>query len=123
MTKNATLSTVAAAMRAAMMTHASAHYLLLLYITGSTPHSTRAITNIRKICEEHLNGRYVLEVMDIAQHPALAEGKQIIAAPTLIKILPLPVRRFIGDMSKTACILIGLDLADAAMKASSTITG
>ena len=70
----------------------------------------RAIVNIRKICEEHLQGRYELEVVDISQHPTLAEGEQIIAAPTLIKKLPLPLRRFIGDMSQTERILLGLDL-------------
>lgn len=87
-----------------------ARYVLRLYVTGTTPHSRRAIVNIRKICEEHLQGRYDLEVVDIAQHPTLAEGEQIIAAPTLIKKRPLPLRRFIGDMSQTDRILLGLDL-------------
>lgn len=85
-------------------------YVLRLYITGTTPRSTQAIMNIRKICEEHLKGRYILEVVDIYQQPTLAEGEQIIAAPTLIKKLPLPLRRFIGDMSNTDRILLGLDL-------------
>ena len=89
---------------------ANANYLLKLYITGTTPSSTKALVNIRKICEEHLHGRYNLEVIDISQHPTLAEGEQIIAAPTLIKKLPLPLRRFIGDMSQTERILLGLDL-------------
>ncbi len=89
------------------------HYILRLYVTGSTPRSVRAISNIRKICEEYLVGRYDLEVVDIAQHPMLAEGEQIIAAPTLIKTLPLPLRRFIGDMSQTERILQGLDLRPA----------
>jgi circadian clock protein KaiB len=92
----------------------SQHYTLRLYVTGSTPHSNRAIVNIRKICEEHLQGRYDLEVVDISQHPTLAAGEQIIAAPTLIKKLPLPLRRFIGDMSQTERILLGLDLKVAA---------
>ena len=87
-----------------------AHYLLRLYVTGITPNSTRAITNIRKICEEHLQGRYALEVVDIYQQPTLAEGEQIIAAPTLIKKLPLPLRRLIGDLSNTEQVLLGLDL-------------
>jgi circadian clock protein KaiB len=100
-------------------TEAAIRYILRLYITGSTPHSTRAIANIRKICEEHLNGRYDLEVVDISQYPSLAEGEQIIAAPTLIKKLPLPLRRFIGDMSQTERILLGLDLREAAEKAPS----
>ncbi|MGZ8191072.1 MAG: circadian clock KaiB family protein, partial [Methylococcaceae bacterium] len=75
--------------------------------------------NIRKICEEHLQGRYDLEVVDISQNPTLAEGEQIIAAPTLIKKLPLPLRRFIGDMSQTERILLGLDLRKADDKSSS----
>jgi circadian clock protein KaiB len=97
----------------------SAHYTLRLYVTGATPRSVRAISNIRKICEEYLEGHYDLEVVDITEHPMLAEGEQIIAAPTLIKKLPLPLRRFIGDMSQTERILIGLDLREAAEKASS----
>jgi len=92
----------------------TAHYVLRLYVTGTTPHSTRAIVNIRKICEQHLQGRYVLEVVDISRRPTLAEGEQIIAAPTLIKQLPLPLRRFIGDMSQTERILLGLDLRTSA---------
>ena len=85
-------------------------YVLRLYVTGMTPRSLRAISNIRKICEEHLRGRYDLEVIDIYQRPMLAEGEQIIAAPTLVKKLPLPLRRFIGDMTSTEKILLGLDL-------------
>ena len=85
-------------------------YLLKLYVTGLTPASTRAIANINRICEEHLKGRYELDVIDIFQKPVLAKGEQIIAAPTLIKKLPLPLRKFIGDMSNTEKILLGLDL-------------
>jgi circadian clock protein KaiB len=85
-------------------------YVLRLYITGVTPQSMRAIANIKKICEEHLPGRYDLEVIDLYQQPQLAAGEQIIAAPTLIKKLPLPLRRIIGDMSKTERVLVGLDL-------------
>lgn len=105
----ATASTAAAALE-------TAHYVLRLYVTGTTTKSTRAISNIRKICEDHLEGRYQLEVVDICQQPTLAKGDQIIAAPTLIKHLPLPLRRFIGDMSQTERILIGLDLREAAAK-------
>jgi len=76
--------------------------------------------NIRKICEEHLQGRYDLEVVDISQRPMLAEGEQIIAAPTLIKKLPLPLRRFIGDLSQTERILLGLDLRKVDKMDSST---
>lgn len=85
-------------------------YILRLYITGTTPHSVKAISNIKDICEEHLKGRYELEVIDLYQQPGLAQGEQIIAAPTLIKKLPLPLRRIIGDMSGTEKVLVGLDL-------------
>ena len=77
---------------------------------GMTPRSTRAVENVRTICEEHLHGRYDLEVIDIYQQPTLAKGEQIIAAPTLIKKLPLPVRRIIGDMSNRERVLLGLHL-------------
>lgn len=86
------------------------HYVLRLYVTGASPQSVHAITNIKKICEEYLQGRYELEVIDLYQQPQLAEGEQIIAAPTLIKKLPLPLRRIIGDMSSTERVLVGLDL-------------
>lgn len=85
-------------------------YVLRLYITGMTPRSTRAIENIRKICEAHLKGRYELEIVDIYQKPSLSQGEQILAAPTLIKKLPLPLRHLIGDLSDTERVLLGLDL-------------
>ncbi|HEY3322470.1 MAG TPA: circadian clock KaiB family protein [Planctomycetota bacterium] len=85
-------------------------YVLKLYVTGMTPRSQRAIENIKKICEEHLKDRYSLEVVDIFQNPTLAEGEQIIAAPTLIKKLPEPLRRFVGDLTNTERVLLGLDL-------------
>ncbi len=85
-------------------------YLLRLYVTGMTPKSTKAIQNIKKICEEHLKDRYDLQVIDIYQQATLAKGEQIIAAPTLIKKLPLPLRKFIGDMTNTEQVLLGLDL-------------
>jgi circadian clock protein KaiB len=109
----------ALATEAAVVAHGSTHYVLRLYVTGATPKSARAISNIRKICEKHLEGHYDLEVIDITEHPTLAEGEQIIAAPTLIKKLPLPLRRFIGDMSQTERILLGLDLRDTADLAAS----
>lgn len=86
------------------------HYRLRLCITGTTPISARAIVNIRRICEEHLQGRYELEVIDIAQQPEIAVQEQVVAAPTLIKRLPLPLRRFIGDLSQTERILAGLEV-------------
>ena len=86
------------------------HYVLKLYVTGATSKSLRAITNIKRICEAHLKGRYQLEVVDIYQQPVLAKGEQILAAPTLIKQLPSPLRRLIGDMANTERVLLGLDL-------------
>jgi circadian clock protein KaiB len=88
----------------------SSHYVLRLYVAGQTPKSVSAITNIKKICEENLKGRYMLDVIDLYQQPQLAKGEQIIAIPTLIKKLPPPLRRIIGDMSNTERVLVGLDL-------------
>ena len=85
-------------------------YVLRLYVTGMTPRSITAIENIKRICEEHLQGRYELEVVDVYQHPEAAKEAQLLAAPTMIKHLPLPLRRFVGDMSDTEKILVGLDL-------------
>ena len=84
--------------------------VLRLYVAGQTPNSVRAIDNIKHICEEYLKGRFELEVVDIYQQPVLAKGDQIIAVPTLMRKLPLPLRKFIGDMSATERILVGLDL-------------
>ena len=85
-------------------------YLLRLYVTGTTGRSVRAIQNVRRICEEHLHGLYDLEVVDIYKNLPLARGDQIIAAPTLIKRLPVPLRRLIGDMSDEQRVLVGLDI-------------
>lgn len=85
-------------------------YVLRLYVTGMTPRSSKAISTVKAICEEHLQGRYSLEVIDIYQQPALAKDEQIIATPTLVKKLPTPLRRFIGDLSDKERVLIGLDL-------------
>jgi len=85
-------------------------YVFRLYITGMTPKSTLAIKNILKLCEKHLAGSYELEVIDIYQQPELAKGEQIIATPTLIKKLPLPLRKLIGNMSDTDRFLVGIDL-------------
>ena len=87
-----------------------ARYLLRLYVTGTTARSMRAIQNVRRICEEHLHGLYDLEVVDIYKNLPLARGDQIIAAPTLIKRLPAPLRRLIGDMSDEQRVLVGLDI-------------
>jgi circadian clock protein KaiB len=91
-----------------------ARIVLSLYISGPTPRSARAIVNVRKLCEAHLHGRYALAVVDLSQTPALAAQHQIIAAPTLVRELPLPERRFIGDMSNSERILAGLDVILAA---------
>jgi circadian clock protein KaiB len=88
----------------------SKKYILRLYVAGSTPRSMAAISNIKKICEEKLAGRYILEVIDLYQQPLLAAGHQIVAIPTLIKELPPPLRRIIGDLSDTEKVLVGLDL-------------
>lgn len=85
-------------------------YVLRLYVTGATSRSRRAILNINAICEEHLEGKCNLEIVDILQKPALAREAQIVAAPTLIKLQPLPLRRIIGDLSDTERVLAGLGL-------------
>ena len=90
--------------------------ILRLYVTGMTPNSVRAIENARKLCREHIEGRYELEVIDIYQHPSLARGEQIIAAPTLVRKLPLPLRKFIGDLSDIDKILMGLDIKSTKTK-------
>jgi circadian clock protein KaiB len=89
-------------------------YILRLFVTGMTPRSVRAVNNLRAICDRYLMGRYDLEVIDIYQQPTLTKGEQIIAAPTLIKKLPLPMRRIIGDMSDGDRVLVGLDLLGSA---------
>lgn len=87
-----------------------AAYRLQLYVTGSTPRSLRAISNLKKLCEEHVPGDYDLEVIDMYKDPGVATSEQIIAAPTLIKRLPAPLRRFVGDMSNTQKLLVGLGI-------------
>jgi circadian clock protein KaiB len=87
-----------------------AKYVLRLYVTGMTPKSTQAIANVRKLCKQYMEGCYELKVIDIHQQPKLAKGEQIIATPTLLKKLPLPLRRLIGDMSDAEKFLVGIDL-------------
>ena len=87
--------------------------VLSLYVSGPTPRSARAIVNVRKFCEAHLAGRYELAVIDLSQSPALAARHQIIAAPTLVRALPLPERRFIGDLSNADRLLAGLGVLAA----------
>ena len=88
-------------------------YVLRLFVTGTTPRSTAAIANIRSLCDRYLAGRYDLEVVDIYQQPKQAVGAQIIAAPTLIKQLPSPLRRIVGDLSNPDRVMVCLDLSDA----------
>jgi circadian clock protein KaiB len=109
MTKERT-QTAIEALEAATHDAENQQYTLRLYIAGLTPRSQEAIRNVTAICEEHLAGRCELEVIDIYQHPVLAKGEQIIAAPTLIKKLPLPLRKVIGNMADKEKILVGLDL-------------
>jgi circadian clock protein KaiB len=86
------------------------NYVLQLFITGATPNSVRAITNVKEICEVHLRGKYSLEIVDVYQQAAIAEKEQLIALPLLIKRCPLPERRMIGDLSDTLRVLKGLGL-------------
>ena len=86
------------------------HYNLRLYVAGQTPKSITALANLKIICEEHLAGRYQIEVIDLLEHPQLAAGDQIIAVPTLVRRLPEPLKRIIGNLSDMERVLVGLDL-------------
>jgi len=91
-------------------TENSKEYNLRLYVAGQTPKSLQAFANLKKICEEHLQGRYRIEVIDLVENPQLAKGDQILAIPTLVRKLPEPLRKIIGDLSNTERVLVGLDL-------------
>lgn len=110
MKKKAGLDDAAKALLKASSAAKEETYLLRLYVTGMTPRSQAAILNINALCEKNLKNRYDLQVIDISRQPELAQADQIVAAPTLIKKLPLPIRKFIGDMSKTEKILLGLEI-------------
>jgi circadian clock protein KaiB len=86
------------------------HYNLRLYVAGQTAKSITALANLKKICEEHLVGRYQIEVIDLLEHPQLAAGDQILAVPTLVRRLPEPLKRIIGNLSNMERVLVGLDL-------------
>ena len=86
------------------------HFQLRLYVAGQTPKSLAALSNLRRICATHLDGRYRIEVIDLMKNPQLAQGDQILAIPTLVRNLPKPIRKIIGDLSDTERVLIGLDL-------------
>ena len=107
MTKMSVPKKVAAALE---KTPAAERYLLRLYVSGVTERSRRSILNINAVCKENLQGQYDLEVVDIHQKPSLAKDEQIIATPTLIKLLPLPLRRIVGDLSDREGVLFGLDI-------------
>ena len=85
-------------------------YSLRLYVAGQTPKSVLAFTNLKQICEEHLLGRYEIEIIDLLENPQLARGDQILAVPTLVRRLPEPIKKIIGDLSNTERVLVGLDL-------------
>jgi len=93
------------------------HYRLRLFVAGTTPRSARAIRNIRAICEDNLQGRYDLEVVDIYQHPEQIKPEQIVVIPTLVKERPLPLRKMIGDLSNKEQVLIGLDIVHRQLSA------
>ncbi|HET8539977.1 MAG TPA: circadian clock protein KaiB [Anaeromyxobacter sp.] len=104
-------------MRAARK-RAAAEWELRLYIAGETPKSLAAFANLKKICEENLQGRYRIEVIDLLKNPQLARGDQILAIPTLVRKLPTPVKKIIGDLSNEERVLVGLDLRAVARRAS-----
>ena len=108
--KNGTPKGSTEAMEQALAKQGTEKYVLKLYITGMTPRSQEALRNIKRILHEHLGDNYELEVIDIYQQPSLAKGDQIIAVPTLVKKLPAPIRKLIGDLSQEDRILLGLDL-------------
>jgi circadian clock protein KaiB len=99
--------------RRAAKTSRSGFYRLRLYIAGQTPNSIAAIANLKKICEDKLRGKYCIEVVDLQEKPQLAKGDQIIAIPTLVRRLPPPVKKIIGNLSKTESVIVGLDLQPA----------
>jgi len=91
---------------------AAKEWELRLYIAGKTPRATRAFENLRRICEEHLAGRYRIEIIDLLKNPTLARGDQIVAVPTLVRKLPQPLKKIIGDLSNTQRVLVGLDIRE-----------
>lgn len=94
-------------------TQAEAQFELRLYVAGQTSRSLAAFANLQKICEEHLAGRYRIEVVDLIKNPQLAQGDQILALPTLVRKLPEPIKKIIGDLSDTLSVLVGLDIRPA----------
>jgi len=97
-------------MEAELKSSANARYMLRLYVVGSSPRTEGVIENLRELCEKRLKGRYQLEIVDISKNPQIAISEHIIATPTLVKVLPLPIRRIIGDLSRLDRVIVGLDL-------------
>jgi circadian clock protein KaiB len=91
---------------------ADEHFDLRLYVAGQTPKAVRAFANLRQICDEHLAGRYSIEIIDLLENPQLGAGDQILALPTLVRRLPTPIKKIIGDLSNTERVLVGLDLRE-----------
>jgi circadian clock protein KaiB len=91
-------------------------WILFLYVAGMTPAAKRALSNIQALCEEHLKGQYTLEVIDLLERPALAEGHQIFAVPTLVRQLPEPLRKIVGDLADVEKVLVGLDIRTAIVR-------
>jgi circadian clock protein KaiB len=110
MEENPDLKTSTDAFEKALKTHNKKKYILRLFVSGMTPASLKAIKNLKKICRENLDGQFDLEVIDIYQQPELVKSEEIIAVPTLIKKLPLPLKRFIGDLSDRENVLLGLNI-------------
>ena len=104
--------------RGAKWSGESSLWELRLYVAGQTPKSLQAFANLKRICEEHLAGKYRIEVIDLLKNPQLAQGDQILALPTLVRKLPEPVRKIIGDLSDTERVLVGLDLRPALAEAT-----
>jgi circadian clock protein KaiB len=98
---------------ATVASSSSETFLLRLYVAGQTPKCIRAFANLKRICEEHLAGRYHIEMVDLLENPQLARGDQILAVPTLVRRLPEPMKKIIGDLSNTERVLVGLDLRPA----------
>jgi circadian clock protein KaiB len=101
------------AVRGAPTRRAPDHWILRLYVAGQTPRSLAAFANLKRLCEDHLANRYSIEVIDLMKEPHLAQGDQIIAIPTLVRKLPVPVKRVIGDLSNVERVMVGMDLKPA----------
>ena len=111
--KSSTSTKNSSAKKRSAKTSAGDFFILRLYIAGQTPNSIAAIANLKKICEDKLQGKYLIEVVDLLEKPQLAKGDQIIAIPTLVRRLPPPVKKIIGNLSKTESVIVGLDLRPA----------